>query len=207
MAKQAYVYSGTDWVPLASEVTNLSGYYTKGEVDNLISPMGLVYISTTTVGSAVSTISLPTGTFTSTYDSYRVIFDASTTTAVSSTAVRFKFRASGVDDSTATSYNHTGFIATPSVLSLNNDSSTHSFCGSFQSSTPERFATQIDLHGIALAKETKFFCEGGMMDGGTRRNITSYGFHNVQTAFDSMTFNLDSGTITGGKIRVYGFKN
>jgi len=29
MAKQAYVYSGTDWVPLASEVTNLSNYQTK----------------------------------------------------------------------------------------------------------------------------------------------------------------------------------
>jgi hypothetical protein len=29
MAKQAYVYSGTDWVPLASEVTNLSAYQTK----------------------------------------------------------------------------------------------------------------------------------------------------------------------------------
>ena len=29
MAKQAYVYSGTDWVPLASEVTNLSDYQTK----------------------------------------------------------------------------------------------------------------------------------------------------------------------------------
>jgi hypothetical protein len=29
MAKQAYVYSGTEWVPLASEVTNLSGYQTK----------------------------------------------------------------------------------------------------------------------------------------------------------------------------------
>ena len=29
MAKQAYVYSGTDWVPLASEVTNLSGYQTR----------------------------------------------------------------------------------------------------------------------------------------------------------------------------------
>jgi hypothetical protein len=29
MAKAAYVYSGTDWVPLASEVTNLTGYQTK----------------------------------------------------------------------------------------------------------------------------------------------------------------------------------
>ena len=29
MAKQAYVYSGTDWVPLASEVTNLTAYQTR----------------------------------------------------------------------------------------------------------------------------------------------------------------------------------
>ena len=29
MAKSAYVYSGTDWVPLASEVTNLTAYQTK----------------------------------------------------------------------------------------------------------------------------------------------------------------------------------
>lgn len=29
MAKQTYVYSGTEWVPLASEVTNLSSYQTK----------------------------------------------------------------------------------------------------------------------------------------------------------------------------------
>lgn len=29
MSKQAYVYSGTDWVPLASEVTNLTAYQTK----------------------------------------------------------------------------------------------------------------------------------------------------------------------------------
>jgi hypothetical protein len=29
MAKQAYVYSGTDWVPLASDVTTITGYQTK----------------------------------------------------------------------------------------------------------------------------------------------------------------------------------
>jgi hypothetical protein len=29
MAKQAYVYSGTDWIPLASEVTNLTAYQTR----------------------------------------------------------------------------------------------------------------------------------------------------------------------------------
>jgi hypothetical protein len=172
-----------------------------------LSTSGLTFISSTTIGSGVGTVSLPTGTFTSTYDSYKVIWDASTCTSAPSAAVRFRFRLAGTDNTTAGSYNHTGFIATESALSLNNDSSTHSFVSSFQSSTPERFAVTIELFGVALAKETKYVCSGVGMDGGTRRNIATLGFHNVQTAFDSMTFNLDSGTMTGGKIKVYGYKN
>ena len=175
--------------------------------NTLTSTSGLTFISSTTVGSAVSSVSLPDGTFTSTYDAYRVVFDASTTTAVTSSAMRFKFRVGGVDNSAAASYNHTGFFANPTTLSINNDSSTHSFCGSLLDATPDRFATTIDLFGVALAKETKFFCAAVGMDGGTRRNITSYGFHSVQTAFDSMSFILDSGTISGGKIKVYGYAN
>ena len=75
MAKQAYVYSGTDWVPLASEVTNLSDYYTSAEVDadfQTKASTGLVLLNTTTF-SGVSSISLPADTFTSTYDTYLVI--------------------------------------------------------------------------------------------------------------------------------------
>jgi hypothetical protein len=184
------VYNGTNWVGVAPTSTS-----------------GLTFISSTTIGASVSSVSLPASTFTSTYDGYRVVFDASTTTSAPSAAVRFRFRVGGSDNTTASSYNHTGWIANPSTLSLNNDSSTHTFCGSFLDATPDRFATTIDLFGVALAKETKFICAAVGMDGGTRRNITSYGFHNVQTAFDSMTFNLDSGTMTGGKIKVYGYAN
>lgn len=168
---------------------------------------GLVFINSTTIGSSVSSVSLPNGTFTSTYDSYRVIWDASNCTSAPSAAVRFRFRASGTDNATATSYNHTGWIANPSALTLNNDSSTWSFCGSFLNATPDRFQAVFDISGIALAKETKFLCTAVGMDGGTRRNIVSNGFHSVQTAYDSMSFILDSGTMTGGVIKVYGYKN
>jgi hypothetical protein len=185
---------------LADDIDTTLGVYAP-------STPGLNFISSTTIGSGVSTISLPTSTFTSTYDSYKIIWDASTCTSAPSAAVRFRFRLAGTDNTTAGSYNHTGFIATESALSLNNDSSTHSFVSSFQSSTPERFAITIELFGVALAKETKFVSSGVGMDGATRRNIGTLGFHNVQTAFDSMTFNLDSGTMTGGKIKVYGYKN
>jgi len=50
MAKQAYVYSGTDWVPLASEVTNLSNYYTKGEINTLSGRVVQVVNANTTTG-------------------------------------------------------------------------------------------------------------------------------------------------------------
>lgn len=168
---------------------------------------GFVFINSTTIGSSVSSVSLPANTFTSTYDSYRVIWDASTATACSSTAIRFRFRASGTDNSTATSYNHTGYFANPTTLSINNDSSTWSFCGSILDATPDRYMAVFDISGIALAKETKFICTAVGMDGGTRRNIMTVGFHSVQTAYDSMSFILDSGTMSGGKIKVYGYKN
>jgi hypothetical protein len=168
---------------------------------------GLTFISSTTIGASVSSVSLPASTFTSTYDAYRVVFDASTTTSAPDAAVRIRFRVGGADNTTAASYNHTGWVANPTTLSINNDSSTHSFIGAFLSATPNRFAAQIDLFGVALAKETKYICHGVGMDGGTRRNIATLGFHSVETAFDSMTFNLDSGTMTGGRIRVYGYAN
>jgi hypothetical protein len=51
MAKQAYVYSGTDWVPLASEVTNLSDYQTKAATGlNKIMP------SSVAVGSGTGSV-------------------------------------------------------------------------------------------------------------------------------------------------------
>jgi hypothetical protein len=62
MAKQAYVYSGTDWVPLASEVTNLSGYYTKGEIDAL--PFGRVL--QVVQGSTTTNTTIATTSFTDT---------------------------------------------------------------------------------------------------------------------------------------------
>ena len=79
--------------------------------------------------------------------------------------------------------------------------------GSTLNATPDRFSFIIDINGVALAKETKFMVWNVGMDGGTRRNVNVHGFHNVQTAYDSMSFILDSGTITGGKAYVYGYKN
>jgi hypothetical protein len=98
MAKQAYVYSGTDWVPLASEVTNLSDYQTKAAT-------GLVLLNTTSF-SGVTSVSLPADTFTSTYENYRIIYKF---TPVNSDVVFARLRAAGVD-ATAAQYNPATFF-------------------------------------------------------------------------------------------------
>ena len=168
---------------------------------------GLTLISTTTIGSAVSTVSLPTSTFTSTYDDYLVIVDFSTTTAVSAGgAIRFKIRVSGTDAST--NYNYSGIDAKPtSIASIFASAGTANFCGSILSATPTRYASSIMLQGVALAQETKYQIQSTSMDGGTDRYFSAAGYHTTATAYDSMSFILDSGTMSGGKIRVYGYAN
>jgi hypothetical protein len=59
MAKQAYVYSGTDWVPLASEVTNLSSYALSSQVKII-----QVVNSSTTTGTSVASTSFVDTTLT-----------------------------------------------------------------------------------------------------------------------------------------------
>lgn len=165
---------------------------------------GMVLLNTTSF-SGVSSLALPAGTFTSTYDSYKVIVDFSNTTALSaSSAIRFKFRVSGTDSSTG--YSFVGLLITPgSNTNLSDSNTSTGFLGSYLNSTPTRFGGTIELQGVAIAAETKFQVSTTSMDGGTNRTVYANGFHSVATAYDSMNFIPDSGTITGGNIRVYGY--
>ena len=113
MAKQAYVYSGTDWVPLASEVTNLSSYYTSAQTDIITAPTGLKLLVPTSVavGSGTGTANAAgqvtftgassvqlNGVFTTTYDNYKIVLNI---TAISSTDVlQFRFGTSGTINTT-----------------------------------------------------------------------------------------------------------
>ena len=70
MAKSAYVYSGTDWVPLASEVTNLSGYQTKAS--NQFPYRNLVINGAMQVAQRGTSVASITSSGYNTADRYRV---------------------------------------------------------------------------------------------------------------------------------------
>jgi hypothetical protein len=170
---------------------------------------GLTHISTTTIGTTVSSISLPNGTFTSTYNNYRVVFDCTDTTAFSSAGsitISFRYRDNGVDSSGA-AYNYQGYEATTSLTAVGVSGTTQNRLGKALDATPNRFFAFIDLSGIFTTSQTMHTIHFTGMDGGTNMSGNYGGFEFNTTAYDSMTFILNTGTMTGGKIRVYGYQN
>ena len=184
-------YSGSAWVAVGG-ATNV----------------GMTLISTTTIGSAVSSITLADNTFTSTYDNYKVLISLARSTASSASgAMIMRYRASGTDNSAA-QYNSNGFESRETTLSnIQTVSATSQIIGYLLTGGFEaRTAISIDLFGINLAKQTSCIIAQVGMDGGTRVAFQRNGWHNVETAYDSLTI-YPPGTLTNGRISVYGYNN
>lgn len=156
---------------------------------------GLTLISTTTIGSAVSSVTV-SSVFSSTYDNYKIIISggASNTDVVIGTTL----------GSTSTGYYcaYTGatYAAASSSNFADNNASSWSRC---VSSTTSGVMGMFDLIGPNLAKRT--FIIGSQMDPAIGR--FSAGYLNDTTQYTSITFTVSGGTQTGGTIRVYGYQN
>jgi hypothetical protein len=165
---------------------------------------GMTLISTTSF-SAVSSVSLPADTFTTTYDDYRVILKL-TATSTNNEVVYIKLRASGTDNSTNYHWNRYGTFtgnSTPggTVAAANT-------AGVWLQSTysTQYFPTisRIELFNVKLANPTRMLISTAHNSGGGDvANFDGGGLHNVSTAYDSASFYITSGTISGSII-VYG---
>ena len=169
-----------------------------------LAPQGLVLLNTTSF-SAVASVSLPADTFTTTYDDYRVILKL-TATSADNQVVYLKLRASGTDSSASYYWNRYGTYTgngTPGGTVAANNSA-----GIWLQSTYSTafFPTigRIDLFQPKLATKTAMLISTSHNSGGGEAAVfDGGGFHNAATAYDSATFYITSGTITGSVI-VYG---
>jgi hypothetical protein len=208
------VYSGTDWVPLASEVTNLSGYYTKGEIDILDAPTGLKMIvpSSVAVGSGsgsanaagqvtfsgASSVSL-NDVFSSTYDNYRFILNCTQ----SATTGLYMYMRTG-STNTATGYAQAGW-------SYKSDGATGTFAGNANRNeiqlgdgdTNEEYYVG-DIQCPYLAKNTAIQHQG--MSPYQNKALISTTILKNTTSYDAINIFPGSGTITG-TVSVYGYKD
>ena len=161
-------------------------------------PGGLTLISSTTIGTTVSSVAI-TGVFSSTYDNYKVILSGGVASTGTSIGLQL--------GSTTTGY-YSGYPRTiygSTALSSLADSNGSSFTR-YASGNTNGLAANFDLLAPNLASLT-------IINGQSLTPLTSSsggngsGFLNDTTAYTDFTLIVASGTITGGKIKVYGYAN
>lgn len=156
---------------------------------------GLTKISTTSFTSS-SAVNLPASTFTTTYDNYIILVNA--TFGSASGSLYGRMRASGTDN-TDSQYIRQYMRGTSTSVATNTDTGT--FFNIADITNSYRNIVKIELNQPASAVVTTGHVIGSRSGYVNLTTLT----HNVTTAFDSMTIYPDTSTITG-KISVYGYK-
>jgi len=161
---------------------------------------GLALISTTTFTTS-SSVSLPTNSFTSTYDNYKIALNVSAASATPGYSVRF--RAAGTD-STAASYSYYTRLSSSS-----SGADTNTFARSQTSGVLFPAGTGTDLQSYVidvmspkLSQFTSLFFNGV---GTVGNHIYGANVFNNTTSFDSLSVFPSTGTFTG-TISVYGMR-
>ena len=212
MAKQAYVYSGTDWVPLASEVTNLSTYQlSSGTGLNAIIPTSVAVGSGTGTVGATGTVTF-TGSssvslnncFNSVYDNYCIKFFLSAVTANITPTMRL--RASGTDSST--NYVQGRIYQNSSTVAGQSSPYGTDEWGLVDTSTANPVAgADLFLYSPFLASVTvgSGLSSGNDASNNLYQNILGLR-HTTTSSYDGLSIIASSGNMTG-TIQVYGYKD
>ena len=193
-----YVWNGTAWVIPNSPAQN---------------PTGLELVTTCTVTSAGGTSATASGgvvtigtsntsvtvssAFSTTFDNYKIILSGGTTSVSDATlslrlgseTTGYYLAQSGVDYAGATTSN----------TSANNDAY-WLYVGRCRTNGNNM---NIDVCAPFLGNLT--YITGAVANANTGRNFA--GYLNTTASYTAFTVNVDSATITGGTIRVYGYRN
>lgn len=176
------------------ESTNATQYY-DGAAWQTVGG-GLTFISATTIGSAVSSVTV-SNAFSSTYENYRVIVSGTGTgSAGFFTSITF-------GSTTSNYYNGTIFV---------NGSGTVSGAGGTTSSIPHVTAGTTNNHNGIFDIINPFITQRTMVTGSaysiSNGNSRSFvGYLDDATSYTAFTLTATGGTMTGGTIRVYGYQN
>ena len=173
------------------EATNTLQVYTGSAWQSTI---GLSLVKTQVIGSAVAAVTV-SDAFSATYDNYLITING----GVSSTANNIRMTLGA----TATGYKYNLIYAPYGGSIAIETTATGTYFSSAASGTTNTLSGNIFLQSPFLTQNTAYHAqyitpsEGGNVDG-LLNNTTSY------TAF---TLTANSGTMTGGTIRVYGYQN
>ena len=158
--------------------------------------IGLWLIKTQTVGSGVASVTV-TGAFSSTYDNYRIIYTSGTSSATASLNLQLGSTTTNYFNATVFTVFATGGVSQTS----NNGGSSFVYAGATDATNGTHLT--IDVFSPFLSKSTGY---GGSFIVTDVAGSTG-GLQKSNTSFTAFTLTPGSGTLTGGTIRVYGYRN
>jgi len=176
--------------------------FASGDVLNAsdMNAVGLWLVKTQTIGSAVSSVTV-TGAFSADYDNYFVTISggagsqsAAVNLTLGSTATGYYWAANYAQYNTATG----GFF------NGNNDTKFGELCYMSTGAINLEFVVKNPF----LADETFVnWRNAGAATTTINLNVTGGGYINNTTSYTAFTLTTAAGTMTGGTIRVYGYRN
>jgi hypothetical protein len=160
--------------------------------------VGLWLVKTQTVGTGVSSVTV-TNAFSADYDNYKIVV----TGGVGSTSLALNVRLGA----SATGYYGMLNYATYSAASISAAGIVNGTSWVYGGvASTNMIAMNMDLSGPFLAKTTTM--SAIYSEASTTGAAGSFnGFHNSAVSYTDLTIICGAGTITGGTIRVYGYRN
>lgn len=157
---------------------------------------GLTLVKSQTIGSSVSSVTV-TDAFSSTYDNYLVTVAGGAGSGNNNLRLTL--------GSTATGYYWSGvYMGWNSTVNGFGSSNGAYITVGYGSANAE--SSNVIIQSPNLAKRTVFIANMVQPDtGGVQANYN--GYLNDNTQYTAFTLTLDTGTVTGGTIRVYGYQN
>ena len=219
MPKPMYVWSGSAWVSVATEVESLANFATQSYADNaanIAAGLKPIVPSSVAIGSgssSVSTLGAVTFTsassvslndvFSSTYQNYRIVLN--TGDPASNQLFTMRMRVSGADNSNATYYRMNFGQGTGGATSLLGVTQT-SFGLGYAGGT-SHFASAIDTFNPFDSTLRTSISGLGVGNNSSYNGITGWtinGWFDATTSFTG--FSLLFGANTTGTVSVYGYK-
>ena len=212
MPKPMYVWSGSAWVSVATEVESLATYATQSYADNqpgmkMIVPSsvavgsgtGSVSTQGTVTFSGASSVSL-NGVFNSTYDNYKILFKG--TGSVAETVFNARMRLVTTDASGANYAFQRQENNNTSISGARTTAATSCRVGSINTA----FSTvELTVFNPFIAAFTNFQSHN-MFARDTVRMELFTGVHGLSTSYDGISFNTGGADTITGTIQVYGYK-
>ena len=162
--------------------------------------VGLWLVKTQTIGSAVTDVTV-SDAFSADYDNYKIIVSG----GVGSTNNPLRFNFAGntanyqsvlIFGSTAAALGNASALGTGSIA----------YWDQMGYATPNAITVNMEVSDPFLAKMSTFSSVLAPTNTGANSGPVQ-GFHNSATSFTGFRITASSGTLTGGTIRVYGYRN